>query len=112
MRRTVLLALTVALAGCGTPAEERPRLAARPAEPQRVELDWRERYPASGLERLVFVVDSLEVTSRGWTAEIAVRNETDVTFDARPGSTQSRYGLMLFATGDLAELEAAASAGG
>jgi hypothetical protein len=112
MRRTVLLALTLGLVGCGTPTEERPRLAARAADPQRVELDWRERYPASGLERLVFVVESLEVTTRGWVAQVAVTNETDVPFDARPGAAESRYGLMLFATGDLAELEAAASGGG
>jgi hypothetical protein len=112
VRRTVLLALVAALAGCGTPAEVRPRPEPRAAAPQRVEPGWRETYPATGRERLVFLVDSLEVTSRGWTARIGVRNETGVPYAARPGTADSRYGLMLFATGDLGELEDAASSGG
>jgi hypothetical protein len=116
VRRTVLLALALALTflvtGCGTPAEVRPRPEPRAAEPQRVELGWRETYPATGRERLVFLVDSLEVTSRGWTARIGVRNDTGVAYAARPGTADSRYGLMLFATGDLGELEDAASSGG
>jgi hypothetical protein len=116
VRRTVLLAPALAsilaLAGCGTAEEQRPRLAARAAEPQRAELGWRERYPSTGLARLVFQVDSLEVTRGGWSANIALTNETEVPFDARPGTADSRYGLMLFATGDLAELEEAASSSG
>ena len=112
MRRTALLALALALAGCGEPAPERPRPEARAAGPQSAALGWREPYPPTGSERLLFVVESLEVTARGWTAEIAVTNETKVPFAARPSATESRYGLMLFATGDLGELEDAASSGG
>ena len=114
MRRTVLLtlALALALAGCGASPEVRPRPEPRAAAPQRVDLGWRETYPATGRERLVFLVDSLEVTRSGWTARIAVRNDTGVPYAARPAAAASRYGLMLFATSDQKELEDAASSGG
>jgi hypothetical protein len=111
VRRTALLALAIALAGCGGTVEERPRPEPRAAGPQRAELAWRERYPTTGRERLVFVVDTFEVTKTGWTARVAVTNETGIRFAARPTPGASSYGLMLFATGDLSELEEAASEG-
>lgn len=112
MRRTVALALALVTAGCGTQAEPRPRSSPAPAEPQRVELGWREPYPAVNGERLVFEVASFEVTEEGWAAEVAVTNSTTVSFAARPSAVERRYGVMLFATGDLAELEDAAGSGG
>ena len=105
MRRTVtLLALAVLLAGCGGAARE-PFVATRAAEPQEIELGWREAYPEEG-EQLVFVVESLEVDANGWSAEIAVENRTDVAWEARGGDKRNlTYGLMLFRTGSLDELE-------
>jgi hypothetical protein len=112
VRRTALLALALALAGCGQPAREQPRPEARAAGPQSVELGWRETYPARTSDRLVFAVDSLEVTGSGWSADVAITNSTSVPFDARPSEADSRYGLMLFATGDLSELEDSNRSGG
>lgn len=111
MRRTVLLALVLVAAGCGAEAVERPRPEPRAAGPQQAELGWRETYPDRTRERLVFEVQSFEVTTAGWSARIALTNETSVPFAVRPSAGASRYGLMLFATGDLRELEEAGSAG-
>jgi hypothetical protein len=108
MRRTALLALALVLAGCGGAAtEQQPRRDAVEAGPQSVQLGWREPYPPRASERLVFEVDSLEVTAGGWEAVVAVTNSTSVPFRTSPRG----YGLMLFATGDLAELEDANRAG-
>ena len=111
MRRTALLALVLALAGCGEPAAVEPRPEPRAAGPQRMELRWRETYPGPSGERLVFVVDSFEVTGTGWAARVAVTNATTVPFAARPSAGASSYGVMLFATGDLGEVEDAAASG-
>ena len=78
MRRPLFLVAVLLLAGCGT-AELEPVEIARPAEPQRAELDWRESYPSSG-QRLVFIVDSLQITRKGWSADIAVTNATTIPF--------------------------------
>lgn len=112
MRRTLALAVLVVAAGCGAPVDERPWSPARPAEPQRAELGWQERYPATGLDRLVFGVESFEVTSRGWAAEVSIRNDARIRFEMRPDGVQLRYGLMLFASGDAAELDRANKSGG
>jgi hypothetical protein len=112
VRRTALLALVLVLAGCGDAAPDRPRPEVRPAGPQRVELGWREPYPARTSDRLVFAVDSFEVTGGGWSADVAITNTTSVSFDASPSEADSRYGLMLFATGDLSELENSNRSGG
>ncbi len=108
MRRPLLLVAVLLLAGCGTAPSSSRWTIARAAEPQRAELDWRESYPSSG-QRLLFAVDSLEVTRKGWSADIAVTNATTIPFDARrrPG-TDSSFGLMLFANDNLDELKAAA----
>jgi hypothetical protein len=112
VRPTVALALALVLAGCGTQVDPRPRSAPTAAEPQQAELGWREPYPGVNGERLVFEVASFEVTEDGWVAEVAVTNSTSIPFAARPRVTERRYGVMLFATGDLAELEDAAGSGG
>ena len=101
MRRTVLLVLVALVAGCGEPALERPRPDAVVAGPQRVELGWREPYPAQARERLVYEVDSFEVTRDGWSAVVAITNSTSVGF----ATSARRYGLMLFATGDISEFD-------
>jgi hypothetical protein len=111
VRRTVLLALVLVLAGCGEQTVDRPRPDPRAAGPQQAQLGWRETYPDRTRDRLVFEVQSLEVTERGWSARIALTNETSVPFAVRATAASSRYGLMLFATGDLRELEEAGSSG-
>lgn len=107
-----MLALALILAGCGDAAVERPRPTPQAAGPQQAELGWRESYPDASGERLVFEVESFEVTEDGWAARIAVTNETSVGWDAGAQVVGRRYGVMLFATGDLGELEDAASSGG
>lgn len=109
MRRPLLLAAVVLLAGCGEVVAE-PFTATRAAEPQLLELDWSETYPDTQ-RRLVFEVDELEITADGWSARIAVTNSTGIPFAAAGGSAERTYGLMLFATDDIAELEAAATEG-
>src|SRR5687768_9294970 len=103
MRRTVLLAV-VLLTGCGPAAETEPVTPARPAEPQHLRLDWRESYPSKG-ERLRFAVDSLTVRAGGWSAEIAITNSTRGSFELGTDQARLSFGLMLFATGGLDELE-------
>jgi hypothetical protein len=101
MRRTVLLVLAILAAGCGEAATERPRPDAVVAGPQRVEPGWREPYPARARERLLFEVDSLEVTAGGWSAAVAITNSTSAAF----AISARGLGLMLFATGDVSEFE-------
>jgi hypothetical protein len=101
VRRTVLLALVLVAAGCGQEVVDRPRPEPRAAGPQRVELGWRETYPTRTRDRLVFEVQSFEVTAGGWSAVVAVTNSTSIDFETSP----RRFGLMLFATGALSELE-------
>ena len=79
MRRPLVLAAVLLLAGCGG-GELEPVKPVRAAEPQRAELGWRESYPSTG-ERLVFVVEALEITKRGWSADIAVTNSTEIPFE-------------------------------
>jgi hypothetical protein len=110
MRRPLILAAALWLAGCGG-AEPEPLRPARAAEPQQAQLGWRENYPASG-QRLVFVVEALTVHKDGWSVDVAVTNSTRITFEAGGSRVNLAYGLMLFATGDLAELEDAARGGG
>ena len=107
MRRAPTLLAALLLAGCG-PGDTAPVEAARPAEAQRVELDWRERYPPTGAG-LRFSVDELVVRDEGWSAEVGVTNTTGISFELDPSRHQ--FGLMLFASGDLGELEAASRNG-
>ena len=107
MRRTVaLLLLVLGAAGCGTAdSGGEPLRPARPAEPQRTELDWRETHPAPKGERLVFEVGTLAVTADGWSATVAVTNRTPYRFQISTGPSGFGFGVMLFATGNLKEVE-------
>ena len=106
MRRTWILFAALLAAGCSG-AEPQPLGTARPAEPQEAALGWEESYPASG-ERLVFGVRNLTVTEEGWSADVSLTNNTTIAFDTGADEPGWAYGLMLFDTGDLGELEAAA----
>lgn len=106
MRRTLPLLAALILAGCGS-ADEKPFVPARAAEPQHAELRWKESYPATVGSRLVFEVGAFEVTTEGWSAAVSVTNSTTYDFDVDTGPTDYGFGLMLFATGDLKEVETA-----
>jgi hypothetical protein len=109
MRAPLFVLAVLLLAGCGS-AKLEPVDASRAAEPQRAELNSRESYPSSG-ERLVFVVHTLEITTKGWSADIAVTNSTAISFDLGAVSEPSAFGLMLFANGNLDELIEASANG-
>ena len=109
MRRTGPLLAAAFLAGCGS-VETKPFVPRAPAAPQSVELGWRELYPAAS-KRLVFLVRRLEVGAGGWSVEIGVRNETGIPFDVERRPGEPGFGVMLFATADLDEVEAAGRAG-
>ena len=104
MRRTLWLLALLLLTGCAPSAETKPVPPARAAEPQHLELGWHESYPSTG-ERLRFDVETLDVRADGWSAEIAVANDTRSSFELGVNRAELSFGLMLFATGSLAELE-------
>jgi hypothetical protein len=110
MARTILLAacalaLAGAAAGCGgddpAPLEE-----SQPAPPQREDLDWVESYGENGA-RMVFRVHSLEVLADGWRARISITNDTTAQYAVGDpdAALDRRFGIMLFPTGDVRELE-------
>ena len=105
MRSALLLGVMVPLlAGCGSAATT--FVPSTKAPPQRHQLAWREQYPGTR-PALVFGVRALTVTSTGWKAEISVENTSPVTWEVGGArSTLDRaFGLLLFPTGDLEELE-------
>ncbi len=75
------------------------------AGPQKADLEWRETYGSPG-EKIIFTVDSLEVTRTGWRARVGVQNKSSVAWELDPGATpDGTFGLRLFKTGDPDELE-------
>jgi hypothetical protein len=75
------------------------------AGPQKAELEWTETYGPSG-EEIVFSVDTIEVTERGWKARIGIDNRTEVAWELAPGATpEGAFGLQLFESGDSTELD-------
>jgi hypothetical protein len=109
----VLVALGAALAGFAfsTAAdqlqdEESDSATSVAAGPQSAELGWRETYGKPG-QQLVFSVDRLDVLAGGWRVHLSVENDTAVAYEiGDPQATLDRaFGLMLFSTGDISELE-------
>jgi hypothetical protein len=109
----VLVAIGAALAGFAFSStaqrlrdDEPSPETSRAAGPQQAQLDWRETYGPPG-EQLVFSVDSLAVVPNGWRVRLAVGNETSIPYElGDPSATLDRsFGLMLFSTGELEELE-------
>jgi hypothetical protein len=68
--------------------------------------DWRETYGPAG-EQLVFRVDWLEVTDGGWSAHLGLDNRSSVAYSVGDpqASLDRAFGLMLFSSGELADLE-------
>ncbi len=86
-------------------ADEPTPATSSPAGPQVAELDWRETF-GSGNERIVFGVESLEVTETGWTARVSIENASSVGWELAPNATpEGTFGLQLFETSDPQELE-------
>ncbi len=111
MRRAASLTIlatvsAIVLAGCtGETTIGPPR--SYPAPPQEEAVGWVEPAPADAgpdVPRLVFEVETIAVTEDGWRSEVAIRNESDVSWEIDPDAP-SRFGVMLFATGELGELE-------
>lgn len=111
----VLIALGAALAGFAFSStadrlregdETQPAATSEPAGEQRAELDWRETYGPPG-EQLVFRVEWLEVTERGWAARLGLENRTSIAYSVGDpqASLDRAFGLMLFSSGELADLE-------
>jgi opacity protein-like surface antigen len=113
MRAALALALAVALLATAC-AEEAPppRPPAAAAEPQSRELDWSERYTEGG-NTITFRVHSFDVLENGWRADIAMTNDTPTRFEVGgAGATLGgAFGVMLFGSGDLRELEQRNAAG-
>ena len=79
---------------------------ARAAAQQSTELGWSEPFPTAG-PALVFRVHRLAVTESGWTADVEIENRTEVEWEMgtdRVAVAQS-FGVMLFETGELDEVE-------
>lgn len=107
----VLAGSVLALAGCGGALPEAD-LPVGPAPPQRHQLDWEERSPATG-EGIVYRVRSLEVTTTGWRAEIGIDNQTSVTWrlgnavEVLRAAPVGRFGLLVLSTDDHERVERA-----
>jgi hypothetical protein len=85
--------------------ESKVETASVAAGPQTAELGWRETYGTTG-ERLVFTVDRLDVKETGWNARVGIENDSSVGWELAPGATsEGSFGLQLFETGDIEELE-------
>jgi hypothetical protein len=103
MAGAALLAGVAALAvGCSD--ESPPDLPTEAAPPQAAELGWREQLPKSG-QALVFRVYRFAVTERGWEADVEVENTTDIAWQLPVDAVPTSFGVMLFVTDDLEEVE-------
>jgi hypothetical protein len=108
MRPLPIVALVVLVAlgvtGCASNSVTVP--VATKAPPQTARLDWRERYPSTNTA-LVFGVSEFTVTRDGWRAEISVENTSKISWtvgDPRFPDYRA-FGVLLFPTGDLKDLE-------
>ena len=105
----VLAAVAIGVvAGCtsesgGSDTQPRPALA---AGPQSAELGWKEQTPTTG-PALVFRVHRFAVTDTGWEADVEIENRTTVAWElgADRVEVERSFGVMLFATGELEEVE-------
>lgn len=92
------------VAGCGSTGDS--PLVATAAPPQAAELAWEERSPESG-PGLVFRVHRFAVTSDGWEADVEIENRSGIAWEMGedPVAVGQSFGIMLFATDELGEVE-------
>jgi hypothetical protein len=101
----VLVAIGAAIAGFAFSSNAR-RNAEEPAvvspsvaaSPQKATLGWREAHGERG-ERIVFEVETFEVTPSGWRADVAVINESTTSYEIA-STIQLPFGLMIFGSAD------------
>jgi hypothetical protein len=110
------LLLAVLVVGLATACSEETPPAAPPAEaakPQSKDVGWVEVYRQEGAS-FTFRVHSLEVVADGWRADVSMTNGTQVRYSVGdPDETLARlFGVMLFRTGNLREVEELNAAGG
>jgi hypothetical protein len=100
----VLLAAAVA-AGCSSSGSPGPPPSVA-APPQRAELGWEERFPPTG-PALVFRAHRLAVTAAGWEVDVEIDNGTPIPWElgADRVAVGRSFGVMLFATADVEEVE-------
>jgi hypothetical protein len=100
----VALGALLLVSGCGSSGTAPPPAVAAP--PQAAELAWKERTPETG-PGLVFRVHRFAVTERGWEADVEVENRSGITWvlGEDPVAVGQSFGIMLFATGELGEVE-------
>jgi hypothetical protein len=97
--------LVLVAAGCGG-GEATPRLPTEAAPPQQAELGWEEQLPETGAA-LAFRVYRFAVTKDGWEADVEVENRTEIPWRL-PGAVEAvptSFGVMLFVTDELGEVE-------
>ncbi len=105
MRRspaTVSALVAVALLTAGCAVEPAPQ-EAQQAPPQRHDTRWVEA-AGDGTEKLVYEVREFEVTADGWIADVALVNRTGATWRLTANPVYRRFGVRLFASGELADL--------
>jgi hypothetical protein len=108
----LFVALALLAAGCGSGGASAVVPAPVKAPPQTARLGWVEPYPAEK-PALLFGVSSFTVTRDGWRADISVENRSDIGWEvgSRRYEAALRFGVLLFPTGDLDELERRNQAG-
>jgi hypothetical protein len=94
------------LSGCRSEENGSAETPASAAGPQSAELGWKEQTPAAG-RALVFRVSRFAVTKSGWEADVGIENRTVVAWQlgADRVAVGQSFGVMLFASGDLDEVE-------
>jgi hypothetical protein len=102
----VLVALGAVLLAAGCGSDGTTPVIPPPAPPQAAELAWVERSPETG-PALVFRVRRFAVTETGWTSDVEIENGTDIAWSLgeNPVAVEQSFGIMLFATGEMGELE-------
>jgi hypothetical protein len=103
----VIVALATPFAsGCGAGAGDSASPPATAAGEQSAELGWKEQTPPTG-PALVFRVHRFTVTATGWEADVEIENTTSVVWQLATDrvAIEQTFGLMLFATGELDEVE-------
>lgn len=101
-----LVALGAVLLTAGCSSGSTPPVIPEPAPPQAAELAWVERSPETG-PGLVFRVRRFAVTESGWESDVEIENRTGISWSLgeNPVAVEQSFGIMLFATGDMGELE-------